>query len=110
MKITNYKNVQTKKNPHGVDVRKIHENDDVQVIHLLLKPGEKLKPHKTPVNVFFYVVEGTGIVEVGEEKKTVSVDDIVDSPKDIPHCLYNESENNFRVLVVKTPNPTNTQG
>ena len=22
-------------------------------------PGEKLKPHKTPVEVFFYVLEGT---------------------------------------------------
>jgi len=109
MKITNYKEVPTKKNPHGVDARKIHENNDVQVIHMLLKPGEKLKPHKTPVDIFFYVVEGTGIVEVGDEKRNVSVDDIVDSPKYIPHCLYNESENDFRVLVVKTPRPTKTQ-
>lgn len=107
MKITNYKNVQIKKNPHGVDVRKIYENDNAQVIRLILKPGEKLKPHKTPVDVFFYVIEGKGVVEVGEEKSNVSVDDIVTSPKDISHCLFNESENNFRVLIVKTSNPTN---
>jgi mannose-6-phosphate isomerase-like protein (cupin superfamily) len=105
MRITNYKEVPTKKNPHEVDARKIHENEDVQVIHMLLKPGEKLKPHKTPVDVFFYILEGTGIVEVGEEKKEVSANDLIDSPKNISHCLYNESENDFKVLVVKTPKP-----
>jgi len=31
---------------------------------------------------------------------------LIDSPKDIPHCLYNEESEIFRVLVVKTPNPT----
>ena len=105
MKITNYKEVQSKNNPHGVDARKIHENEDVQVIHMLLKPGEKLKPHKTSVDLFFYILEGTGIIEVGEEKKEGSVNDLIFAPKNIPHGLYNESDKDFRLLVVKTPKP-----
>jgi mannose-6-phosphate isomerase-like protein (cupin superfamily) len=109
MKTTSYKEIETTKNPHGVEAKKIHENEFVQVVHMLLKPGESLKKHTTAVDVFFYVLEGEGIVEIGDEKQTVSKDMLIDSPKNIPHCLYNEGSVNFRVLVVKTPYPTANQ-
>ncbi|HRZ97259.1 MAG TPA: cupin domain-containing protein [Paludibacter sp.] len=109
MKKINYNEMVTTNNPHGVDARKLHSNDDVQVVHILLKPGESLKKHTTAVNVFFYVLEGEGIIEIGDEKQTATKDWLVDSPKDIPHCLYNESNADFRVLVVKTPSPTADQ-
>ena len=64
------------------------------------------KKQKAPVDVFFYVISGTGVVEVGEERETVFADTVIDSPKGIPHCWYNESEEDLRVLVVKTPKPT----
>jgi len=105
----NYKSVETTNNPHGVDARKLHGNEHVQVVHMHLKAGECLKKHTTAVDVFFYVLEGEGIVEIGDEKMTVSKDMLIDSPKNIPHCLYNESNADFRVLVVKTPSPTAEQ-
>jgi mannose-6-phosphate isomerase-like protein (cupin superfamily) len=55
--------------------------------------------------VFFYVLEGTGIVEIGDEKKEVKKDTSIDSPAKMAHCWYNESNEILRVLVVKTPNP-----
>lgn len=106
MKTINYKEAATTKNPHGVDARKIHDNENVQVVHICLKAGESLKKHATSVNVFFYILEGEGVVEIGDEKQLVSKDTLIESPKNIPHCLYNESNNDFRVLVVKTPAPT----
>ena len=109
MKTINYKDLVTAQNPHGVDARKLRSKDDVQVVHMLLKPGHSLKKHITAVNVFFYVLEGEGVVEIGDEKQTVTKDCLIDSPKDIPHCLYNESTTDFRVLVVKTPSPTAAQ-
>ncbi len=99
----------TTNNPHGVDARKIHGNEHTQVVHMHLKPGEYLKKHTTAVDVFFYVLEGEGIVEIGDEKQTVTKDILIDSPKNIPHCLYNESNADFRVLVVKTPTPSADQ-
>lgn len=109
MKIINVAKIQTNQNPHGVDARKIFETEHVQVVHILLKPGEHLKKHSTAVDVFFYILEGEGIVEIGDEKQKVSKDMLIDSPKDIPHCLFNESTDIFRVLVVKTPKPTDMQ-
>lgn len=109
MKTISYKEIETTKNPHGVEAKKIHDNENVQVVHMILKPGESLKKHTTPVDVFFYVLEGEGIVEIGDEKQKVYQDMLIDSPKNIPHCLYNEGSENFRVLVVKTPKPTGNQ-
>lgn len=101
--------MQATSNPHGVDARKLHQNDHTQVVHIHLKPNEQLIKHTTAVDVFFYVLEGEGIIEIGDEKQLVSRDMLVDSPKNIAHCLYNNSEGDFRVLVVKTPAPTTNQ-
>jgi len=73
---------------------------------LTLKPGESLKRHITPVDVFFYVLEGTGVIEIGDEKKEVSKDMIVHSPAKIVHCWYNKSGSTLKIMVAKTPKPT----
>ncbi len=94
------------KNPHKVKVSKLYDTEHAQAMHITLEPGESLKKHSTPVDVFFYVLEGTGVVEIGEERKEVGPDTLIDSPAKIPHCWYNESDKLFRVLVVKVPRPT----
>jgi len=105
VKCTSFRETEQASTPHGVKVCKLYDTPDAQAIHITLEPGESLKRHITPVDVFFYVLEGTGVVEIGDEKKTVSRDTLVESPKDIPHCLYNESDATFRFLVVKAPRP-----
>ncbi len=92
--------------PHQVDVRRIYDHDNAQVMHMTLLPGQSLKPHITPVDVFFYILEGTPDVLVGEETVTVEKDSLVESPKDIVHCLANNSDSIARILVVKAPKPT----
>ena len=71
-----------------------------------LQPGEALKLHITPVDVFFYVLEGHGIVEIGDEQEEISTDTLTISPARILHRLPIESDTLFRVLVVKTPRST----
>jgi mannose-6-phosphate isomerase-like protein (cupin superfamily) len=92
-------------NPHGVTVQKLYDTEHALTMHLTLRPGEALKRHVTPVDVFFYVLEGEGVVEIGDERKTVGKDVLIDSPARIPHCWYNESERDVRILVVKVPRP-----
>jgi len=106
MKITEVSKVVSGPNPHHVDARKIYDSPHAMAVVITLQPGEALKKHITPVDVFFYVLEGTGIVEIGDEKKTVEKDMLVESPAKIPHKWTNESTSVFRVLVVKVPKPT----
>ena len=93
-------------NPHGVSARRVHETEHVQVVMITLDPGETLKRHVTPVDVFFYGLEGMGIVEIGDEREVLVPDRLVPSPARIPHRLLNEGDETFRFLVVKTPRPT----
>ncbi len=106
MKITDVAQVVSGQNPHHVDARKIYDTQHAMAVVITLRPGEALKKHITPVDVFFYVLEGTGIVEIGDEKRSVSKDVLVESPARIPHKWSNESSGIFRVLVVKVPKPT----
>lgn len=92
-------------NPHGVDVRRIYDKETALASHLTLKPGESLIRHITPVDVLFYVLEGTGTVEIGGEEAEVKTDTAIDSPAGIPHCWRNDSDGVLRLLVVKAPRP-----
>ena len=105
MEFTKVSETAASKNPHGVDARPIYSHENAQVIILTLQSGESLRRHITPVDVFFYVLEGKGIVEIGDEKKEVGKDTIVHSPAKIVHCWYNESDKPLRIMVAKTPKP-----
>lgn len=106
MKINVVKETEIAETPHKLDVRKLYDKDSAQVSHITLQPGEALKPHKTPVDVFFYILEGSPEVLIGEKKVQVKADCLVESPKDIVHCLYNNTNKLARILVVKAPKPT----
>ncbi len=103
MEIVNAKAAPLTENPHRVKARKLYDTENAQVVHITLEPGESLKKHITPVDVLFYVVEGTGVVEIGDEKEQVGQDTLVPSPAKIPHCWHNESSEVLRFLVVKLP-------
>lgn len=106
METVNSKTAPVADNPHGVKASQLYDTKYAQVVHIALEPGESLKKHITPVDVFFYVLEGKGVVEIGEEKREVEEDTLINSPAKIPHCWYNESDGVLRFLVVKVPRPT----
>jgi mannose-6-phosphate isomerase-like protein (cupin superfamily) len=93
-------------NPHGISARELLSTEHAQVTMATLQPGEAMKLHITPVDVFIYALEGEGVVEIGDERATVTRDMLVESPIRIPHRVLNESDSVFRYLVVKTPRPT----
>ncbi len=104
MKIVKVEEAKTFQNAHMADARKIYQTTNAEVIHMTLTQGQTLKKHTTPVDVFFYILEGKGVVEIGDESQEVEKDAIIDSPKGVPHLLRNSGENAFRFLVVKLLN------
>ena len=105
MKIIELENVNSSDTVHKVLVRKLLAFKHASIVHIELKPGESLKKHITPVDACFYVLEGNGSVEIGDEIKEVKKDDLVFSPAKIIHTLFNNSEAIFKFLVIKTPTP-----
>jgi len=105
MKITKVKDTKIKDTAHKIDVRFIYDHEEAQLAHMLLKPGESLKPHITPVDVFIYVLEGQASISIGDETETVGPDAVIDNPKDVVHYIANNTDKDLRVLVCKTPRP-----
>ncbi|MBN1236388.1 MAG: cupin domain-containing protein [Methanotrichaceae archaeon] len=64
-----------------------------------------IKPNPHGVDVVFYVLQGQGVVEIGEERAIVEADTLIESPAKIPHRWINENEGPLRILVVKAPLP-----
>jgi len=108
MKITKYENQEIKDTPHRIDVREMYNKESAQASLMALKPGESLKPHKTPVDVFFFIVEGHPTIHIGNESKVCETDSLIESPADIIHYISNESEGLARILVVKAPRPVSS--
>ncbi len=106
MKHVQVKDAEEKQTPHGVDVRALSDTEHAQVMHIILEPGESLRKHVTPVDALFYVLEGTGTVEIGDEMLEVETDTLIESPARIPHNLHNKSDKRVRFMVIKTPRPT----
>lgn len=105
MKYTISKLASNHPNQHGVDVKKIYDAKDAQAMFITLAPGESLKPHTTPVDVFFWIVSGTPSIQVDDETMVFEQGTLVESPANIIHCIYNHSQFVAEILVVKTPNP-----
>lgn len=107
MKITRYQDQPIKETPHQVDVRQMYNQESAQAMLMALKPGERLKPHKTPVDVFFFILEGTPTIHIGDESEICASDSLIESPANIVHYISNESAGLARILVVKAPRPVN---
>ena len=103
MKTARVQEIKPFQNTHMVDARKLLEIPGAEVIHMALTPGQALKKHTTPVDVFFFILEGKGEVEIGTELQVVEKETAIDSPKGIPHLLRNTGDGIFRFLVVKLP-------
>jgi mannose-6-phosphate isomerase-like protein (cupin superfamily) len=103
----NYKTEPAKENPHGVDLRKLYDDPSAQILHITLKPGESLKPHKTPVDAVFYVLEGEPTIHINDESIYQAKDTLIESPANIPHYISNEKQEPARILVIKAPRPEN---
>lgn len=107
MKITKYHDQEVKSTPHRIDVREMYNKESAQAMLMALKPGESLKPHKTPVDVFFFIVEGTPTIHIGDESEICEADSLIESSAEIVHYISNESDNLARILIVKAPRPVN---
>lgn len=101
----NYKTEEIKSTPHKVDVRQMYNSESAQIMHITLQPGETLIPHKTPVDVTFYVLEGKPTIHIGDEKESFEQDTLIESPAKIVHHISNESNAIARILVTKAPRP-----
>ena len=91
--------------PRGIKARSLVDLPDINIMNLLMAPGEKVPVHSTSVDVLFHITGGQGTITIGPETSQVNAGEIVVSPAGIPHALEASGDSVLKLLVIKTPNP-----
>lgn len=71
-----------------------------------LEPGQAQAPHDHPgQDKFYYVIEGVGRFQVGDERATAGPGEVVWAPAGVVHGVVNEGEERLTLLVGIAPAP-----
>jgi quercetin dioxygenase-like cupin family protein len=92
-------------NPMGLSVRHLHETSHVMLSLLTLEPGQAVPPHSAPVDVVFYVTEGSPVVQIEGESEQVGPNTLIPSAKGLHHAFRNDGDAPVRILIIRTPSP-----
>ena len=71
-----------------------------------LDPGGSVPVHEHIQEEVYYIVEGQGSIQVGNETKEVRSGDAIYIPTNEPHCLTNNSEGSMTMIFVYSPGGT----
>jgi quercetin dioxygenase-like cupin family protein len=93
------------KDDSGVLARAIYSSPEAMLVHIAVAPGGFVKPHVTPVDMEFFVLEGKGTFYLGEESTEAGVGILLPSPRGVPHGMKNDGPGVLRVLAMKNPRP-----
>lgn len=66
--------------------------------------GQSLHDHRDATK-FYYVIEGTGLFQVGHESRTLGPGGLAYAAPGEPHGVRNESASRLVLLVAMAPNP-----
>jgi mannose-6-phosphate isomerase-like protein (cupin superfamily) len=70
-----------------------------------LAPGKEIEAHVDPMEEIYFVLKGSGVMRVDEEKVQVGPGDATWIPVGSAHALLNDGEDECIVLVVASPAP-----
>lgn len=62
----------------------------------------KKHQHKAQEQIY-HVLEGEGLMEIGDEKRVVRTHDVIFLPPGVPHSIQNSGLGNLTFIVVTTP-------
>lgn len=91
----------TPKVPIDLEAHILHSEKPIELVHLLLKPGEILAEHKNPFDVIFFVIEGSGILTINGKPKKLNATDTLKVISYINRGWENNSEKDLKILVIK---------
>jgi quercetin dioxygenase-like cupin family protein len=82
----------------------IHADARGTVSELAFARRGSVEPHASPNTTWFVVIEGGGMVRVGDEQARVAAGEAVLWPADVPHAAWTELSE-MRALVVELSGP-----
>jgi mannose-6-phosphate isomerase-like protein (cupin superfamily) len=109
MKIINRKNTKVIETLHGSEIRPLIDRTTSAITQCslaeeILPPGQAVTPHQHhAIEEIYYIVEGHGVMTVGDERREVSAGDAIYVPRHHRHTLENTGTEPIKLLLVCGP-------
>lgn len=109
MIIVKRKNTKVIHTPHGSEIRPLMDRTTAAITQCslaeeILLPGQEVTPHgHQTIEEIYYVVEGRGVMTVGDEQSEVSAGDAIFIPRQHRHTLKNTGTEPIKLLLVCGP-------
>lgn len=87
--------------PFDFDGRILIQTDELEVIHLVLKPGEIIGMHSQPIPVSFFVLAGEGILTIGSDTIQSQSEMMINVEPDVMRSWKNTGTDQLKLLVIK---------
>lgn len=94
--------INIERNIRGVDSRVLVDHENAIIKELILKPFQEIPSHIVPVDVTFFVLQGSGKIRIGTETYDVKEHSVVVCPKNTEMSVK-ANDSLFSFLNIKTP-------
>jgi len=89
--------------PDKISREMLSDKPEMRVALMCLNPGQKLDPHKAPLRLLMYCVEGRGTFTVGEEKIEADEKTCILCDPMVPHGFAADKGQKLVVMAIVTP-------
>ena len=89
--------------PDRISREMLKDSPEMRIALMCLNPGQKLDPHKAPLRLLMYVVEGKGTFTVGDEKVVADAKTCIPCDPSVPHGFAADQGEKLIVMAVVTP-------
>lgn len=81
----------------------LDDKPEMRVALMCLEAGQKLTPHKAPMRLLMYVVEGKGTITVGEESFEADAKTAIPCDPMVEHGFSADKGDRLVVMAIVTP-------
>jgi quercetin dioxygenase-like cupin family protein len=89
--------------PDRISREMIGETPEMRVALMCLEPGQELQPHKAPLRLMMYCVEGKGVFTVGDQEIEDDAKTAILCDPMVPHGFRASKGERLVVMAVVTP-------
>jgi len=93
----------------GTQIRQIFSPDETDelirysIAHCTINPGKSSNPHTMKTSELYYIIQGNGVMHVGEEQKQVKRNDVIFVPPMSKQFLENNGDTQLVALCIVDP-------
>ena len=89
--------------PDRIGREMLSDKPEMRIALMCLEPGQELTPHKAPLRLMMYVVEGKGSFTVGDETVEAAEKTCILCDPMTPHGFKADKGSRLAVIAVVTP-------